>query len=152
MTSSKILNIKNLIEEDKNTDGDYWLHEGNEIIYKILDTFNESDWRELELDLVNFKDHEHSIFARAILHYDENRKVDIDHYRLFFKEFVLLKDYEDCDCLLEDLFYIENVKNPDLELFNDVKLKVKFLEDAGFSTDEEILRSAYHSIEKAMNA
>ncbi|SDJ57131.1 hypothetical protein [Chryseobacterium jejuense] len=150
MVAHKISEIKHIIEKDKNTDGDYWLNVGNEMIYKILDTFNESDWKELEKDLINFKDAEHSIFARAILHYDENRIVDIDHYQLFFKSFILLKDYEDCDCLLFDMMYIENIKNPDLELFNNIKSKIKLLEDSGFATNEDILHSAYNSIEKAI--
>ncbi|REC62850.1 hypothetical protein DRF65_08490 [Chryseobacterium pennae] len=150
MTSHKISEIKHIIEKDRNTDGDYWLNGGNEMIYKILDTFNQSDWKELEEDLVNFKDYEHSIFARTILHYDENRIVDIDHYQLFFRSFILLKDYEDCDCLLFDMFYIENVKNPDLELFNNIKSKIQFLEEAGFSTNEDILHLAYNSIDKVI--
>lgn len=151
MTTDKILTIKQIIEKDKKTDGDYWINGGNESIYDILDTFNNEDWKELDRDLANFKDHEHSIFARAILHYDEDRKIDIDNYHLFFKEFILLKDYEDCDCLLFDMFYIENIKNPDLEFLNNVRLKIQFLEESGFSTNEEILRLAYDYVEQAIN-
>lgn len=150
MIANKISEIKHIIERDRNTDGDYWLNGGNEVIYKILDTFKESDWKDLKEDLAGFKDYEHSIFARALLHYDEDRKVDIDHYYLFFTSFILLKDYEDCDCLLFDMMYIENVKKPDLELFNNVKAKIKFLEDSGFATSEDVLHSAYSSIEKAI--
>lgn len=150
MTTDNIINIKRIIEKDKKTDGDFWLNGGNETIYEILDTFTDSDWQQLDKDLIHFKDHEHSIFARAILHYDENREIEVDNYEFFFKAFVLLKDYEDCDCLLFDIMYIENIKNPDLALLNNVRSKIKFLENSGFSTNEDLLNSAYNSIEKVM--
>lgn len=146
----KIQNIKNFIWENKNNDGDSWIHGGNEVIYNILDTFNHLEWNELNQALINFTDNEHSIFCRAILFYDENRKLEIDNIEIFFKEFVLLGDYEDCDCLLWETTYLEFVKKPNIELFNNVRAKIRFLEDFGYSTDQEMLDLAYKNIDKAI--
>lgn len=146
----KLKEIKSLIKEWGGIDGDFWLHCGNDLIYEILDIFDETDWDDLNKDLINFTDHEHSIFARAILSYDDDRKLKIDNYEIFYKEFVLLDDYEDCDCLLFEIMYIEHVKTPQIELFNKVKSKIKFLEDLGHSTNKEMLNFAYHYVDKAI--
>ena len=123
--NSKIQTIKKIIKEDENTDGDYWIHCGNELIYGILDTFSDDEWIQLKNDLVNFNDSEHSIFSRAILHYDTHRLVEnVDIYEIFFTEFVLIKDIDDADCLLQDIMYLEKIKKPKFSLLEDIKQKI----------------------------
>ena len=126
--NSKIQTIKKIIKEDENTDGDYWIHCGNELIYTILDTFSDDEWIQLKKDLVNFYDSEHSIFSRAILHYDTHRQVEnVDIYEIFFTEFVLLNDIDDADCLLQDIMYLEKIKKPKFSLLEDIKQKIDII-------------------------
>lgn len=123
--NNKIQSIKEIIKEDENTDGDYWIHCGNDLIYKILDTFSDDEWQELKNDLINFKDYEHSIFSRAILHYDTHRLVEnVDIYEIFFTEFILLKDIDDADCLLQDIMYLQKINKPKLNLLEAIKQKI----------------------------
>ena len=126
---SKIQTIKIIIRDDENTDGDYWIYCGNGLIYEILDTFTDDEWTELKNDLLNFTDSEHSIFSRAILHYDARQIDNMDIYEIFFTEFVLIKDIEDADCLLQDIMYLENIKKPKLKLLEAVKQKIENIAD-----------------------
>lgn len=123
--NNKIQTIKQIIKENENIDGDYWFHSGNDLIHKILDTFIDDDWEILKNDLENFTDTEHSVFSRAILFYDSDKSEDI--YEIFFTEFVLLNDIDDADCLLQDIMYLENMKNPNLELLKAIGDKIQII-------------------------
>lgn len=122
---TEISKIKNIILEDYKTDGDYWLHMGNNLIYEILDTFDEQDWNYLKGDLINWRDFEHSIFSRAIRSYGTLKVIDkVDIYEIFFTEFVLQTDLDDADCQIEDIMYVQNIRNPTLELLQKIKQKI----------------------------
>lgn len=134
----KIHQIKKIIEQNKDTDGDYWHHFGNGLIYEILDTLNEEEWEFLKKDLINFKDYEHSIFARAILWYNDKDAITIvDTFEIFFMEFVLLSDLDDADCLFQDFHLVEDIQNPSIELLEQIKNKVSILRNYDESTNDE---------------
>lgn len=154
---NKLSKIKKIIKTYKDIDGDFWFYEGNDLIYEILDTFDEIEWENLKLDLNNLKDYEHSIFSRVILSYDTDRIVDkVDVYEIFFTEFVLLSDLDDADCLLQDIMYLKNIRKPKLDLLEKVKEKIKILKNFketindqnmflfAENTVEEVIKKHYH--------
>lgn len=136
--NNKLSKIKKIIKTYKEIDGDFWFYEGNDLIYQILDTFDEIEWENLKLELNNLKDYEHSIFSRVILSYDTDRIVDkVDVYEIFFTEFVLLSDLDDADCLLQDIMYLKNIRKPKLDLLEKVKEKIKILKNFKETVNEQ---------------
>jgi hypothetical protein len=150
---SKISKIKNIILQDHNTDGDYWLYGGNNLIYEILDGFDENDWNHLKNDLNTWKDFEHSIFSRAILNYNIDKIVNkADIYEIFFTEFILQTDLEDADCQIQDVMYIQNIKNPSLQFLNQVKEKIQILSNYNLTTNStESFENAKKYVEQVIS-
>lgn len=136
--NKKISKIKEIIKEFRNIDGDFWHYGGNELIYEILNSFDGTEWEKLKVELNNFEDYEHSIFARAILSYKNDRMLSkADVYEIFFLQFVLLNDLDDSDCLLQDIMYLENIRKPKLNLLENVKEKIKILRSYEKSINNE---------------
>jgi hypothetical protein len=121
---AKVAKIKKYINDNDHIDGDFWHYSGNEFIYKILDTFDESDWQYLIKDLTNFEDKERYQFSNTLLGYDTDRIISIvDIYEIFFTQYLLLK-LEDADWIIQDIMYVENIRNPNIYLLEKLRQKI----------------------------
>jgi hypothetical protein len=121
----KIDTIKKIINDNADIDGDYWHYEGDELIHQILDTFNEKEWFSFIEELNNFTDNERSQFCCTLLNYDNNRIVKIvDIYEIFFNQYLLLP-LEDASWIMQDIMYVENIRQPNLDLLKKLRQKVK---------------------------
>lgn len=121
---AKVAKIKKYINDNDDIDGDLWHYSGNEFIYKILDTFDESDWQYLIKDLTNFEDNERFQFSNTLLGYDTDRIINIvDIYEIFFTQYLLLK-LEDADWIIQDIMYVENIRNPNINLLEKLRQKI----------------------------
>lgn len=121
----KIDTIKKIINDNADIDGDYWHYEGDELIHQILDTFNEKEWFSFIEELNNFTDNERSQFCCTLLNYNNNRIVKIvDIYEIFFSQYLLLP-LEDASWIMQDIMYVENIRQPNLDLLKKLRQKVE---------------------------
>ncbi|WDF61029.1 hypothetical protein PQ462_06595 [Flavobacterium sp. KACC 22758] len=121
----KIDSIKKIINDNGDIDGDYWYYEGDESIHQILDTFNEKEWLSFIEELNNFTDDERYQFCCTLLNYDNNRIVKIvDIYEIFFTQYLLLP-LEDASWIMQDIMYVENIRQPNLDLLKKLRQKVE---------------------------
>lgn len=120
----KIKTIKKIINENEHIDGDFWYHCGDELIHKVLDTFNESEWKIFIKELNDFKDYERYQFCCTLLNYDNERIIKIvDIYDIFFSQYLLL-ELEDADWIIQDIMYVENIRQPSLDLLRKLNQKI----------------------------
>jgi hypothetical protein len=120
----KIQSLFNIIDQDADTDGDYWIHHGNDLLFEILNTFNEAEWKFLMDDLKNWQDSQLSIFIRAMKTYDSEL---IDPIWIFGYIFTILNDLDDCDCLVQDLYLLKWLEQKDVNLLFKVKGKIELI-------------------------
>jgi len=129
--------IKKIINDNANIDGDFWHYAGDELIHQILDTFNENEWRDFIQELNNFTDDERCQFCYTILNYNTNRIVKIvDIYEIFFTQYLLLP-LEDAYWILQDIMYVENIRDPNLDLLKKLREKVQTLRNCDIAHWEE---------------
>jgi len=119
-----VAEIKTLIDENTDDYTEFWTHGGDELIFKILDEFTSHDWDYLKKDLKNWTDDQLSVFAGAILFYNHN---DIDEMWIFGYIFTILNDLEQCDCFLQDLYLLAHISPKDIDLLNQVKVKIEII-------------------------
>ncbi|WP_286967520.1 hypothetical protein [Flavobacterium sp. UBA4854] len=133
----KIESIKKIINDNADIDGDFWHYEGDELIYQILDTFNENEWRDFIQELNNFTDDERYQFCCTLLNYDTNRIIKIvDIYEIFFTQYLLLP-LEDAYWILQDIMYVENIREPNLDLLKKLRQKMQTLRNCDIAHWEE---------------
>ncbi|WP_300976598.1 hypothetical protein [Flavobacterium sp.] len=123
----RIKAIKKIINDNEDIDGDFWHYEGDELIHQILDTFIENEWQSFIKELDNFTDYERYQFTTTLLNYDNDRIVKIvDIYEIYFNQYLLL-NLEDADWLIQDLMYVENIRQPSINLLKNLHYKINQL-------------------------
>jgi len=147
---TKIEQIKQIIDDHHDDDGDFWSFVGDKYIREILDSFDTPDWECFIIELANFDDKQRLQFCKTALHYSPRNVDIIDVLDIFFNQYLLL-NLEDADWMIEGIVYLQNMRSPSLDLLEKLRQKIDQIRryEKKISSEKELL-SAEDVIDKVV--